>query len=113
MLTFMRKLGSALGIFIVSQFLSLAGYKKPVEQTVNGVSTLVKQDQTPEFFMMLKLVFALIPAVFLSICIFNLIRYRLTPEIHSRLDVLLSLKRRGVAHDKDEEMSLKSWLERA
>lgn len=112
LLTFMRKLGSALGIFIVSQFLSLAGYKKPIEQTVDGVSTLVKQQQTPEFFMLLKLVFALIPVVFLSICIFNLIRYRLTPEIHGRLDVLLNLKRRGEAHNKAEEESLKKWLER-
>jgi len=111
LLTFMRKLGSALGIFIVSQFLSLAGYKKPIEQTVDGVSKLVKQQQTPEFLMILKLVFALVPVVFLSICIFNLVRYRLTPEIHSRLDALLNLKRRGESHDKAEEETLKKLLE--
>ncbi len=113
LLTFMRKLNSALGIFIVSQILSLAGYKKPVEQTVDGVSRLVKQEQTPEFLLSLKLVFALIPAVFLSICVFNLVRYRLTPDIHSRLDILLNLRRRGEDHDKAEEQALKKWLERA
>ncbi len=111
LITFMRKASSALGIFMVSIMIAKAGYKKPVEQTIDGVTQLVKQQQTPEFFMALRLIFAVLPVLFLFLAVFSAVKYRLTPEVHSRLDTLLTAKRKGEVYDKNEEAQLKALLQ--
>ncbi len=112
LMTFVRKLGSALGIFLVSNLIQLAGFKKPVLQTVDGVETLVQQPQTPEFFMILRLVFAAVPALFLLIALYNAIRYRLTPDTHNRLKAFLEKRRAGESVAIEEENALKALLEK-
>ncbi len=93
--TFLRKLSSAFGIFLVSNVIALAGYRKPVEQTVDGVTRLVKQAQTPEFLLVLRFVFAILPVVFLILCLLAASRYRLTRDVHERLKALLKRRRSG------------------
>lgn len=112
LMTFFRKLGSALGIFLVSMIIDFAGYKKPVEEIINGKSVIVRQAQSPEFFMILKVVFAVVPFVFLSLAIYNAVRYRLTPELHDRLNIFLTGKRGGGDYSPEEEDFLKRILER-
>jgi len=111
LMTFLRKFGSAISIFIVMQVLQLAGYQKPIRETVNGVTKVIEQEQTDEFFLVLKLVFALVPAIFLLIAVYNTYKYSLTPETHNRLKVFLDRRRAGEEVSADEEQALKKLLE--
>ena len=110
LMTFMRKLGSALGIFIVSIIIEFAGYQKPIAKIVNGKTEIIKQAQTPEFFMILKIVFAIVPLAFLTLALYNTIRYRLTPDVHNRLNAFLTAKRKGDSYSEKEEEDLKNIL---
>ncbi len=111
-MTFMRKFGSAVGIFTVSVLLALTGFKKPVQETVDGVSRVVQQAQTGEFILSLRLIFAIVPVVFILAGVFNAVRYSLSPEVHERLNRLLTAKRKGGPYSLDEEKDLKMILER-
>ena len=111
LMTFLRKASSALGIFIVSQIIALSGYIKPVETLVDGKVVLEKQAQSPQFLTSLKVMFALIPALFLVIAIISAILYRLTPQVHDRLNAMLTARRKGEAYDTNEEEDLKRILE--
>lgn len=110
-LSFLRQLSTALGIFIVSNVLAFAGFRKPVEQVVDGVKTLVKQQQSPELLLTVRLMLMLIPLLFLSICVYNALRYGLTKELHDRLKVFL-IARRGGSLNEAEERRLKAAFER-
>jgi oligogalacturonide transporter len=111
LMTFLRKASSALGIFIVSQIIAISGYIKPVETIVDGKVIIEKQAQTPEFLTSLKVMFALIPALFLTVAIISAILYRLTPQIHDRLNAMLTARRLGKKYDTAEEEDLKKILE--
>jgi oligogalacturonide transporter len=112
LITFMRKLSSALGIYIVSNVIEFAGYRRPVKETVEGVAKLVKQPQSGQFLFVLRLLLALLPVLFLGIGIFNAWRFRLTPQVHKRLKDYLKLRRAGEETDPAEEEELKQILER-
>jgi len=112
---FARKLSSAVGIFLIAQVIALAGFVPPVEKIVNGKAINIPQPQTPDFIMVLKLVFAVIPVVFLAFCVYNAFRYKLTPSLHARIKG--HLDKRRVMGDMtpemiEEERELKNILER-
>jgi oligogalacturonide transporter len=111
--TFMRKLSSALAIFMISNAISLAGYKAPEKQVVGGVTTMVKQVQSPEFILTLRIVFAVLPVVFLLICLYAAARYPLSPMLHARLKDFLGKRRSGAEISADalrEETELRKVL---
>ncbi|MCP4756173.1 MAG: MFS transporter, partial [Proteobacteria bacterium] len=112
--TFMRKASSAIAIAAISSCISLAGYVPPVEKTVDGVTQMIKQAQTPEFFLVLRIVFAILPVVLLVVCLFNAVRYRLTGSVHLELKSLLDRQREpgGDQAPKKMEQKLKSILEK-
>jgi Na+/melibiose symporter-like transporter len=115
LLMFARKLSSAVGIFLIAQIIDWAGYIKPVEEMVEGERVLIEQAQTPEFVMVLKLIFALIPVVFLALSAYNAFRYRLTPDLHNRIKEYLEKRRETESPSKDMlkvEDELKKALER-
>lgn len=95
LVTFMRKLSSAVALFLVSNTLSLSGYLRPVEQTVGGVTQLVEQSQTPTFILSLRLIFALVPIVLVTLALVFALKYPLTPEAHRCLNEVLAGRRRG------------------
>lgn len=111
LITFLRKLSSALGIFIVSNVIELAGYVKPVSQTVDGITTMVKQPQPEEFYFVLRIMFAVVPVLFLIIGIIFTVKYRLTPELHNRLKDFLNKRRVGEEVSQQIENELKDSLE--
>lgn len=90
-----RKLSSALAIFAVANVLGWAGYIRPVEQVVNGATQLVDQPQSPEFVLVLRLIFAFLPVVLVACAVFFASRYPLNGAAHGRLNVLLARRRRG------------------
>ena len=104
---FMRKLSSAFSLFLVGNLLSIAGYAAPVQQVANGVSTLVEQPQSAGFILALRLVFAVVPLVFLGGGLYFAGRFPLTPELHQRLRLVLEARRATGRADAqtDEEVA--------
>jgi sugar (glycoside-pentoside-hexuronide) transporter len=104
MFMFMRKLSSALGIFIISNIIEWAGYRAPVEG--------VPQEQTGAFILVLRVVFAALPVALLLLALVSASFYRLTPELHGRIKELLE-KRRGTARPTAEMAAEERELRRA
>jgi oligogalacturonide transporter len=90
-----RKFSSALAIFGVSITIGLAGYVRPVEQTVGGAATLVEQPQSAGFLLVLRAVFVILPIMLVLLSMFFAEKYPLTGEIHERLNRLLARRRAG------------------
>ena len=111
-ITFTRKVSSAIAIAGISTAISLAGYKAPVKETVDGVTKLIQQPQSAEFMLILRFVFVGIPALFYVLCLINGLRYRLTKTSHAKLKQVLVAKRAKSEFSEDEEQSLKNYLER-
>jgi len=94
-ITFSRKLSSALALFLVSNMLGAAGYRAPVQELVGGVTKVVEQAQTPQFLLALRLVFAITPLVLLGLALLAASRYPLSPERHAQLNRILRARRSG------------------
>ncbi len=109
---FLRKTGGALVMFFVGNSIHWAGYKPPVETHVDGVLKSIPQQQTPEFQLILMLMFILIPCIFILIAFLSCYRYPLTKECHARLIDFLKARQKGEDSDriKAEESNLKSML---
>jgi oligogalacturonide transporter len=95
LVTFMRKLSSAFALFLVSNALNLAGYIPPVEEIVEGATKLIEQPQSETFILVLRLIFVIIPVLFLAIGLIFASRYPLSAEVHHRLNRVLASRRRG------------------
>lgn len=112
--TFLRKLTGAFAIFLVGQAIDLAGYVPPVETTEAGRTLVTELTQTPQFLLTLRLVFALVPVVFIIILLLLSFRYPLTPERHGRLKALLARRRDAGGHlsaeDEEEARALAEVL---
>jgi oligogalacturonide transporter len=113
LITLMRKFSGAVGIFIVSNMLAVAGYVNPVEQVVDGAAQLIDQPQSDQFILTLRLIFVLVPLVLLSLSIFIASRLKLTHQSHARLNRVLIARRSGEGLDPElqaEEEALKNLL---
>jgi oligogalacturonide transporter len=109
--TFTRKLSSAFALFLVSNAIALAGYLPPLEQIVDGATSLVEQPQSGTFLLVLRLVFALVPIVLLAAALVFARRFPLTPEVHERLRRVLT-KRRSDAPLSEEDRREAKALEK-
>jgi oligogalacturonide transporter len=98
----MRKASSALGIFLIGQVLNTAGYRRPLEQVVDGVRKSVNRVQTPEFISTLRLIFAIVPIVLVALAIGVAFRFPLSPTAHARLRGLLERRRAGTPGRADK-----------
>lgn len=113
MTTFLRKLSSAFALFLLSQAIALSGYLPPVDETVNGLTKSVPQTQPEAFILVLRLLFALLPAILVGICLISAVRYPLSPSLHEELKGLLVRKRAAGGAgpvDEDEVLRLKRLL---
>ena len=112
-LTFSRKVSSALAIAGISTAISLAGYKQPIKETVEGVTKIIEQPQSNQFIIVLRLVFVGVPILFFLLSLVNALRYRLNKSSHAELKELLKHKRAGEqSTDIQLELKLKNYLER-
>ena len=101
LVTFLRKLSSAVALFLVSNGLALAGYRAPLEQSVDGVLKIVEQTQTEAFLMALRLIFVFVPIVLVGLALLVARRYPLDPATHARLNRVLAARRAGAAETPD------------
>jgi Na+/melibiose symporter-like transporter len=108
--TFMRKLSSAVALFLVAQAIDLAGYTPPLEQVVDGATRLVQQPQRDSFILVLRLVFALMPVFFVLVGLLFAARYPLTHPVHQRLSTVLAARRSGGPVDETEARGLERLL---
>jgi GPH family glycoside/pentoside/hexuronide:cation symporter len=95
MVTFSRKLSSAVAIFLVSQVIGMAGYISPIQETIDGVTKMIEQTQTGSFLLALRLIFAFIPPFLLVVALIFAARYPLTPQRHEQLKRALARRRSG------------------
>jgi Na+/melibiose symporter-like transporter len=93
LVTFARKLSSAVAIFAVSNAIAWAGYITPVEETSGGITRLVEQPQSATFILVLRAIFALVPIALLLAALIFASRYPLNSQIHLRLNRLLATQR--------------------
>lgn len=102
-MTFMRKLSAALGIFIVSQILETAGYVPPLRTVVDGATVNVLQEQGDAVIAALRIVAVAIPLA-LIVCTFRFAsRYPLTHRLYERLSVQLAYERKETDTGLPEE----------
>jgi oligogalacturonide transporter len=93
--TTVRKLSSAIGLFVVGNAIAWAGYVEPVEEVINGATRLVEQPQSDTFILVLRLIFTFAPVILVGLAIWAAVKYPLSPEIHHRLNKLLAERRAG------------------
>ncbi len=98
---FMRKLSAAVAIFLISQSISIAGYKPPLHEVVDGVTKLVQQEQGAAFITVLRVIFAVVPVLLLSAGAWCAWRYPLTPAVHEELKRYLEDRRAGKAPSRE------------
>ncbi len=110
LVTFSRKLSSALALFVVAQVIQLAGYIPPRMEMVEGMVRLVEQPQSPTFILALRLLFGLTPILLLTIALFFARRYPLTPEVHRHLRAVLEKQRAGEPAEEKEVRTLTKLL---
>jgi len=110
LVTFIRKLASALAIFAVSNIIGWTGYVPPIQETINGATKLIEQPQTDTFLLVLRLIFVLLPIVLLAFALFFALRFPLTPALHNRLNLLLAKQRANEPVDETEKLELTKVL---
>jgi oligogalacturonide transporter len=76
-----------------------------------GATQLVEQPQADQFVWVLRLIFALLPLILLTLSIFFARKYPLSPSIHERLNEILAA-RRTTEREVDEEPPEIAELER-
>lgn len=92
-MTFMRKFSSAIGIFIVSNILQLAGYVEPTTEVIDGVTKSVLMDQPESVIWALKGIVVGFPILLLIIASIVAKRYPLSRAKHSQLMAYLKYQR--------------------
>lgn len=102
-MTFMRKFSSAIGIFIVSQILDIAGYIKPQDISENGVTKKLMMEQPETLITALKFIVIFFPLFLLGLVLFNTYRYPLNAAIHKRLRIQLDFQRGETEEGLDEQ----------
>jgi oligogalacturonide transporter len=110
LVTFVRKFSSALAIFAVSIMIEKAGYVKPVQQTIQGITKIIEQPQSDTFLLTLRLVFMLLPVILLTLALISAARFPLTPDLHRRLNALLAKQRLNEPVDETEKQELTRLL---
>jgi oligogalacturonide transporter len=110
--TFMRKLSSAVGIFLISNAIELAGYRPPEERSVGDTVEMVEQTQSAQFILLLRLVFAVLPVVLLVFGLYGAWRYGLTPRLHTRLKSFLRRRREGRIPEAEAEQMAREFRSR-
>lgn len=101
-MTFMRKFSAAIGIFVVSQIIDIAGYIQPLETNVGEVTSKVLQEQPESLIFALKALVGF--PLFLLFAVFLLaIKYPLDYKKHEKLNSYLEWKR---GNTKNNPLSL-------
>lgn len=92
-MTFIRKFSSAIGIFIVSYILDLAGYIKPQEITTGGVTREILMEQPDTVITAIKIIVLIFPFILLFFTFRIAMKYPLNRNIQEKLAKYLDYRR--------------------
>ncbi|HLV08720.1 MAG TPA: MFS transporter [Halanaerobiales bacterium] len=92
-MTFMRKFSAAIGIFIVSQILDLAGYVQPLQKVVDGATVNILQEQSAAVITAIKIIAVFFPVVLIGLTYLFAKKYPLTHKIYERLSIQIKFER--------------------
>lgn len=93
-LTLLRKLTSAFAIFLIGQAIDIAGYIPPA-------AAGAQPEQTEAFLLVLRVIFAGLPLLFIGIAIVLAARFPLSPAVHERLKTYLARRREAAGIDSE------------
>ena len=99
---FVRKCAAALANWIALMLLGLVGFARPVEEIIDGASTLINQNQTDAVLFTIKGILGIASVLLLVPATVIALRWALTKEKHAKLIQYLDRKRAGL--DIDPEM---------
>jgi len=102
-MTFVRKICSAIAIFFVSALLDVSGFVRPIDGVIQAQPTSV--------IMSIRLIIVLAPLLLLSVGIVAAKRYPLTEQTHKRLRNFMDSRANGEAA-LEEEKELRNILVR-
>jgi len=77
-------------------------------ETVDGFSTLVEQTQTDDFILAIRVMFFLIPVVFVMVSVIFAWKYPLDHSTHTRLNKLLTTRRLGVSETPEDQVEVEA-----
>jgi len=104
-MTFVRKLSSAIAIFFVGLILDLSGYIKPVTEKIAGVTETKYFAQPDQVLTAFKIIVAIFPLVLMTFSIYLALKYPLNKERHAKLRSHLSSIKQGEKSPlSDEEL---------
>jgi len=101
-----RKIASALANWAALTLLGLAGFVKPVESVVGGVTTLVTQPQSPGVLLTIKCILGISSILLLLPSMVIALRWALTKEKHAALIGYLDRKRAGIEIGEEEQKEI-------
>jgi oligogalacturonide transporter len=108
-----RKTADGIAVYLAANLIGLIGYVAPLQEVVDGVTTLVQQQQPDSFLLGLRLLFILGPLFFNVLSLICAYLLKLTPELYDEVKAILVKRRAGVALEEEEEKrasELKSYL---
>lgn len=110
-MTFMRKFSAALGVFLVSQILSIGGYVEPTNKIVDGITKTIEYTQPETVITALKVIVLVLPVVLLTLTFYFAKKYPLTRKLYDRLSIALKHQRgetkEGLSNKEEEELRKK------
>jgi len=93
-LTFARKCSTAIAMGFFLLALDVAGYVRPIEKVVNGITKTINQPQPPSALLVMRIGLFLVPACLLCFGIYLAARrFKLSAEIHARVQRALAFQR--------------------
>ncbi|MCL2193330.1 MAG: MFS transporter, partial [Treponema sp.] len=94
-MTFVRKICSAIAIFFVSALLDVSGFVRPIDGVIQAQPTSV--------IVSIRLIIVLAPLLLLSVGIVAARRYPLTEQTHKRLRNFMDGRASGKAAPEEEK----------
>lgn len=110
---FIRKCASGLANAVALAAIGFAGFINPIEKSVDGMVTLVNQVQPETVITTIHYIFAFIPLILLSICIYFALNWKLNEENQHILIEYLDLRRNNNYINSTLEnqiTEMKKWL---
>jgi len=103
---FIRKVAAALANWAALTLLGLAGFVKPAETVVDGVTALVNQPQSPAVLLTIKCILGLSSVLLLVPSLVIALRWALTKEKHAALIGYLDRRRAGLEIGDEEQREI-------
>ena len=98
-----RKFADGIALYLVALAIDLGGYVQPLKEEIEGVSQLIYQTQPDSLIVILRVLYAVVPALCIFISMFCGYKYQMSPKIYQNLKTILENRRNGIDLTPEEE----------